>query len=179
VREPLPQLIKLQRYKPLLNGLLFQLGWFACVFGGDVIALLCTITLLFLHGIFFITVKCQWVFIAAVTLLGFLVDTGLALLHVFQFEQASLGYIPVWLVCIWTLFATTLNHSLYWLQHKLCLAALLGAISAPLSYLAGSKITLVVLLDPLYLSLLPISICWALMFPVLLIASHYFSSKMV
>lgn len=36
--------------------------------------------------------------------------------------------------------ALTLNHSLAWLQSRLLLAALLGGVTSPLSYLAAAKL---------------------------------------
>ena len=47
---------------------------------------------------------------------------------------------PYWIVGMWMLFATTLNVSLKWLKGRPALAALLGAVAGPLSYVAGEKL---------------------------------------
>ena len=44
---------------------------------------------------------------------------------------------PVWIVALWVNFALTLNHSLSYLRSHLALAAILGAIGAPLAYWAA------------------------------------------
>ena len=158
--------------KQLFNGVLFQMGWFACVLGGDAIALLALAVFIVLHGLFFVEKKQEWFFIAGVVLAGFAIDSLLSGLGIFLFELPSAGYIPLWLLCLWFIFATTLNHSLVWLQYRLPLAALLGAISGPTSYFAGSKLAAVTLADPLWLSILVISVCWAILLPVLFLLSR-------
>ncbi len=39
------------------------------------------------------------------------------------------GFPPPWILALWALFASTLNASLGWLQDRLLLAAVLGALS--------------------------------------------------
>ncbi|WP_101758979.1 DUF2878 domain-containing protein [Oceanicoccus sp. KOV_DT_Chl] len=153
--------------KPLINAALFQLGWFACVLGGDAIAVAALLVVLAIHYQYFSRKPFEWLFIAGVGLTGLAVDTMMAWSGVMQFEFPSIGLIPIWLLCLWIMFALTLNHSLQWLQSKLWLAALLGGVSGPMSYLAGSKLAPVSLLDPVAYSLLPISLCWALLLPLM------------
>lgn len=155
--------------RPLLNAVLFQLGWFCCVVGGDEAAFTATAVILFLHGWFFSVKNFEWFFILTVALLGLTVDSLFAFFNVLQFESVSLINTPLWLLCIWVLFAATLNHSLAWLQHRLYWAALLGGISGPLSYLAGSKLAGVQMLQPMILSLAVISLTWVLVMPLLLV----------
>ena len=158
--------------RKLLNGLLFQAGWFACVLGGDSIALLAVATVLLLHGLFFIEYKREWYFIIGMALAGIVLDSALTAFGIFLFAIPSLGYIPIWLACLWFIFATTFNHSLVWLQHRLPLAALLGAVSGTGSYYAGTKLAPVALADPLWLSILQISVCWAILMPLLCLLSR-------
>ena len=47
---------------------------------------------------------------------------------------------PVWIIAMWMLFSTTLNHSLSWLKGRPWLSFLLGAIFGPLSYIAGTRL---------------------------------------
>lgn len=154
--------------KLVLNGLLFQLGWFACVLGGDGLALLSTALILAVHQKFLLTNRREWLVIATVTAAGFGVDNSLAYFDVFQFQTARLINIPIWLLCIWTLFASTLLHSMAWLRHRLLWSIVLAAVAAPASYLAGSKMAPVVLLEPVFLSLWPIAVCWAVLMPLML-----------
>lgn len=166
--EPSTKLLSSPTAKLLLNGLLFQLGWFACVLGGDGWALLSTAIILALHQKYLVSNRREWLAIAAVTAIGFGVDNSLAYFDVFQFQTARLINIPIWLLCIWALFASSLLHSLAWLRHRLIWSVLLAAVAGPASYLAGSKMASVTLLEPVFLSLWPIAVCWAVLMPLLL-----------
>lgn len=156
--------------KKILNALLFQAGWFACILGGDIIACAALILILGLHALVVIENQREWLVIGLITAVGLVVDNTLTLSGIFTFESASVFAMPFWLLCIWALFAATLNHSLAWLQNRLWLAAILGAISGPSSYLAGSKLSSVVIAAPLPQSLLIIGLCWAALFPLMMVA---------
>lgn len=157
----------------LLNGALCQVGWFACLLGGDIAALLFLAVTLYLHHRFIISNTDEWLLIAAVTGLGFSLDSLLTSAGIFQFDSASAGVIPLWLVCLWCIFATTLCHSMSWLHQRLWLASLLGGLAGTSSYFAGHKLGAVTIAEPHSLSLLTIALCWAFLFPVLI----FFSKK--
>jgi hypothetical protein len=152
--------------KNIANALLFQLGWFACVLGGDFVAFTATLLVLVLHKLFFVNSRAEWYLIVIAGFIGLIVDNLIAMQGILVFESPSLFNIPVWLACIWVLFATTLNHSLAWLKNRYLAASALGAISAPMSYLAGSKLTAVTLAEPAMTSLMIIGACWAIMLPI-------------
>lgn len=78
------------------------------------------------------------------------------------------GLPPVWIVLLWLAFATLINVSLTWLKSRLALAAVLGLIAAPLSYLGGAKLGAMSLTEPLWLTLAAIGAAWAIAFPLLL-----------
>ena len=50
------------------------------------------------------------------------------------------GLAPYWIVALWMLFATTLNVTFRWLQPRPALAAALGAVFGPVSYIAGAAV---------------------------------------
>ena len=77
------------------------------------------------------------------------------------------GVAPYWIVAMWMLFATTLNVSFRWLQQRLWLAAIMGAVFGPLSYYAGASAGAVVLHNP-NAAFTGLSIAWAIMLPSLL-----------
>ncbi len=54
MRELSQQPASLMARRRLLNAALFQLGWFACVLGGDLVAVAVTAAILFAHGQFFV-----------------------------------------------------------------------------------------------------------------------------
>ncbi|HSN00407.1 MAG TPA: DUF2878 domain-containing protein [Rudaea sp.] len=81
----------------------------------------------------------ELMFCAAVV--GFAVDTACVRggMLVYAAPVPSPDFAPVWIVALWMSFALTLNHSLAWLKSHLGLAALLGAIGAPLAYWAAAR----------------------------------------
>ena len=78
---------------------------------------------------------------------------------------------PLWIVALWMAFGTSLNVSLAWLHGRAWLAAILGAISGPLAYLAGRKLGAVVFGPPDREPLLVLSIVWAIALPLLVIVA--------
>ena len=76
---------------------------------------------------------------------------------------------PLWLMCIWLLFATTLKHSLVSLIQYPILSAVLAFLSAPSSYYAGSLLSPYMSLgDSILLSLFMIGTLWAVSFPLVM-----------
>ena len=77
----------------------------------------------------------------AVGLLGFVMDSTYlqcGLMH-FSTMVPWPQLAPVWMTMLWTSYALSLNHSLAFLQTRPALAAVLGAVGAPLAYwVAGS-----------------------------------------
>ncbi|MBN4055161.1 DUF2878 domain-containing protein [bacterium AH-315-K03] len=156
-----------------LNVVCYQLGWFSCVLGGDRVAVFITALCLILHGKFVVSSKKEWWLIGGLSLTGLLVDSALSSAGVFIFEtQNSVLLIPIWLLCIWVLFSTTLCHSLVFLQSRLPLAIVLGAVAGPSSYFAGSSMASVTIAEPLVTSLMMISLSWAIIFPCSLLLAR-------
>ncbi|MCX4190887.1 DUF2878 domain-containing protein [Methylophaga sp. OBS1] len=77
------------------------------------------------------------------------------------------GLAPWWIGCLWVNFMLTLNHSLSWLQPRLKMLGMMTVFAAPLSYLAGSKLGAVTLLEP-GMAVLSLSLSWALLVPMLM-----------
>lgn len=157
------------RWRLLLNAGLFQLGWFACVFGASqpwllLIALAC------------LAAHLRWVAQAAEELrallkvgaCGWVLDSLLMHLGIFDFEQAGgNGWVlPLWLAGLWLLFASTLRHSLQWTARPWWLGSLLAAIGGPLSYLGGAKLAGVGLPLGVWPSLLLLAAIWAILLPL-------------
>ena len=60
---------------------------------------------------------------------------------ILEFPQHTGPLPPLWLLCLWPLFASTLLHSLKWLFKWPSLGTLLVALGGWGSYLAGAKLT--------------------------------------
>jgi len=81
-----------------------------------------------------------WLMPVAV-LLGVALDSALAANDLVTYASAvpSPHAAPVWIVAIWAAFALTLRHSFRFLHGRRVLAAVLGAIGAPLAYLGAAR----------------------------------------
>jgi len=80
---------------------------------------------------------------------------------------------PLWILLLWAGLALTLNHSLAWLQSRLLLAAVLGGISSPLSYLAAERLGAVDIVSESGVWFVGLGLSWALALPLLLwLANH-------
>lgn len=158
------------KIKLIANYLLFQLGWLACVLGGDQIALAAAVIVLFIHLLWIGNWHKEKQILALTLLLGCAIDSFLGNLEILKFNSQldDAGRIlPLWLACLWLIFATTLRHSLDWSRTHKLYGAILGFFGGPLSYLAGSKISDVTLAQPLWQTLLTLAIIWAVVIPML------------
>jgi hypothetical protein len=72
---------------------------------------------------------------------------------------------------MWMLFATTFNVSFRWLQSRIALAGVMGAIFGPVSYYSGAKIGAVTLIDPMA-AMIALTVSWGLMLPGLLLLAR-------
>lgn len=121
----------------LLNILAFQGGWFACVIGGAPWALAATVIFLPIHLALCASPWREATVMLVCASIGVTLDLTWQYTGLLSFRGTAVGPLPVWLVMLWLLFAATLGHSLSWLQGRLRLAALLGAVFGPASYYAG------------------------------------------
>jgi hypothetical protein len=148
------------------NFILFQAGWFACVYGaatghaaeGAVVGL----------------VIVAWHVLEAphpgreAMLAAIAAGAG----ALFENLLVALGWVRVqdgvyWLVVLWALFATTLNGSLRLLQGRPWIAGALGALGGPLAYYAGARIGALQFVEPLAV-MAALAVAWAAAMPLLL-----------
>lgn len=161
------------------NVVLFQLGWFACVFGGSGqwhwLASLFVILVLIHHLFDASSVSTELQLLLCAGLIGFVWDSILVRLGILQFEFGFLheNFAPEWIVAMWLLFATTLNVSLRWLKKRWLISAVFGAVGGPLAYLAGQKLGAVVMPD-LWVGLAVLCVGWSFIFPLLVWLSLHF-----
>jgi hypothetical protein len=163
----------LKKHYKIVNFLLFQMGWTICVIGaakGLPAVSVASVTVLLLIHLYLINGKLgELKLFANAAAIGFLVDSTNILSGVFYPLGAGSPLIaPLWLIMLWPLFASTLHHSLNWLETRPLLASALGAVGGPLAYYAGSKIgALNFNPDTVHLGLLAIALEWAVVTPVL------------
>jgi len=148
------------------NAVLFQLGWLACVLGGNSLWLLLALAALVIHLRWISSWAAEGRLILCVVIVGTAVDSVLRYLDVFRFADAS-PLIPLWLMLLWALLATTLRHCLAWSARPWWLASGLGAIGGALSYYAGGRLAGVQFPYGEAATLIVIGLLWAGLFPLL------------
>ena len=151
--------------KILLNLALFQVGWLVCVLGGNAWAIGYTLPALLLHAWLVSENPAEWKMIGAAVAVGCLWDISMAKGGIITYADATLVGIPLWLICLWFLFATTFMHCLLWLSRYHLLAIALAAVFGPATYWAGAGLSDAVLATPLLASLAVMALGWAILFP--------------
>ena len=161
------KVVALLRHYPVQQAAGFQLLWLAAVIGRNSWLWL-PVLLICCH---LYTHRQQWraeLSILPVALLGLVVDGGLTLVGIYQFN-----HLPVWLLALWAGFVLTLNVSMVWLRNlPNTLLAVIGAVSGTGSYLAGERLGAVVIATPTVNSVVIIAGCWALLLPLLVRAEQ-------
>jgi hypothetical protein len=162
---------------PIVNFLGFQLFWWLAILTTDSL-LWVLIGMLFLHLMLHSNRKSEALRIVTLGLFGFVIDSLLTVFGVFQFEKLWFNVLPpAWLCLLWFAFATSITTIFSKQIHSAYIAALLGAVFGPLSYLAAAKFGVVVTpLNTLNTLLLLIPI-WACLFPLLLHLDAYLTRK--
>lgn len=148
----------------LLNAALFQIGWFACVLGGNSLWLLVAFAVMLAHLAWKRSWRSEGPLLVIILLIGASIDSLLLNAGVFHFPQGG-HLVPLWLALLWPLLGITLNHCLAWTARPWWLASLLGAVSAPFSYYAGSKLAGVELPLGLWPTMGVLAVVWAGVFP--------------
>ncbi|WP_268799598.1 DUF2878 domain-containing protein [Pseudomonas huanghezhanensis] len=159
--------------KNIANAVLFQLGWFVCVLGGNVFGLMAVLVIVAVHLSLIGSWRTEAKLVIVVFALGSALDSALLKLGVFDFGDSSV-LIPLWLALLWPLLATTMGHCLAWSAKPMWLASLLGAVGGPASYYAGSKMAAVYLPLGFWPSMLILAAVWAVVFPLLHWLAAYF-----
>ena len=162
--------------KNIVNFVLFQIGWFACVLGGASsqpwAGSAVVMTIILAHILFIGRGPQEIVIIISAMAIGTVWDSFLIWQQWIAFPNGQLSEMvaPYWIILLWGLFATTLNYSLSWLKPRLIVATVLGAIAGPIAYLGGAKLGAVVFIDQT-MAIIALSIGWAVLTPALLMLS--------
>lgn len=152
----------------------YQLVWFSAVIGAGRGLVWPALSAMLLYVIWQFSISRQrradlllicTALVAGCALDGTLLNAGL--LHYRAMSPLSM-LPPLWILALWVSFALTFTQSLQYLQTRLLLATLLGAIGGPLAYLGAARGWQVVsFADPLWLDLLCLAVGWGLATPLL------------
>lgn len=156
----------------ILNFIACQAAWSACVLGGAndraLAGTMVAAAVIALHLALAKRAAPEALLIAAACIIGLVWDSLLVAVGLIAYPTGHLapGLAPYWIVALWAVFATSLNLSMGFLKGRLWLAALVGAVGGPLSYLAGGRLGGLEMSDPV-LALGAQGIGWALLLPLL------------
>jgi hypothetical protein len=165
--------MEIKKISALINFILFQIGWFACVWGaandyGWLGPILVAVTVPL--QVFLLT-EChneetRFVIICGST--GFLLETALVLGNVYlPGGQLDVWLCPPWMAALWFNFAMLVSISLSWLKGKHLLAAMLGGLFGPVAYWGGEKLGAITVADAFWAGYFPLALIWALVLPFL------------
>jgi hypothetical protein len=173
--------VKAYDMSKLLNFVLFQISWFACVFGAvhgfpllGPLLVAGTSALSLRHAR---SRSGRLLFLVLVGFFGTLGDLLPLHLGAFSFSSGSdlpWGY-PLWMSALWVSFGTTLHSSMAWLAGRYAVASILGFIGGPLAYYGGQSLGAIALGSNAAASLLAIGVFWGLITPLLVYLSLRFS----
>ncbi len=155
----------------LANQIAVNAVWFACAFGASTgrpwLGALAALTWVAFYLGQSLRPRSEAILVIAAGLTGLACDAVLvgagALSYAGQPLAPGLG--PLWIVALWMSFATSLNVSLPWLRGRPAVAALMGAVCGPLSYLAGARFGAIFFPASETLALTLLAALWSLALP--------------
>lgn len=147
----------------LLNALLFQGAWFACVLGGASGTSVWGAGAVAGLAVFAACrdrFRSDLAYAFAAALIGLGLDTLWIRTDVLDYAGATIA--PAWIVLLWMGVGLTLNHSLAAFCTRPWLGGGLAGASAPLSYLGGERLDAVTVVDPWNLGF--VALAWFVLF---------------
>ena len=102
--------------------------------------------------------------ILKIAAIGIIADLLLSATNVFVFEGNLL--MPLWLVCLWLAFASTINRGLKFLQKSWMLLVFLGGFGGASSYLTGNYFGAVEFGYGYHTTAFILFVHWAILFPI-------------
>jgi hypothetical protein len=158
----------------VINAVLFQVAWFAALYGGIYEWLILAILPASAAAIWHLYVlrahiKAELALFVSVVILGFVIESAFVALGMIVYVGSPLfGFgPPLWILAMWLAFATLPNGCLAWLKGRRVLQIILGGLTGPLSYLAGGKLGGATLHEPVLTSLAIIGAGWAIALPII------------
>lgn len=160
-----------------VNFIAFQVGWFACVLGAanglPWLGVLVGFVVVWIHLSKAARPGPELRLLTLAVLMGLVLDSVLVSSGWLRYPSGHWlpGLAPYWILAMWALFATTLNLSMAWIKANARLAALLGAVFGPLSYIAGQRLGGVEFVD-FGLGVTALAVAWAVAMPLLVVAAN-------
>jgi FtsH-binding integral membrane protein len=164
--------------KAIINFVLFQLGWFACVLGAAKntpwLGVIVVLAIVAWHLWQAKAAKPEIILLLITLLIGGVFDQLMLSSHLITYQAHgwSNALLPAWILALWAVFITTFNVSLRWMRNRWLIAVLFGAIGGPLAYFAAENLGAVTL--NMSLAYVALGLGWAILTPLLLKISTKF-----
>jgi len=158
----------------LLNLALFQAVWFAAVIGASFdiawAGLAALSVFLLAHYVVANNPLRDFRLVATAVIIGLVVESAFVQTGLLVYAAHDPWEIiaPLWILVLWASFTLTMNGCIAWLQPKLGLASVLGALGGPLSYFGGIRLGAANAGEPLIVVLSVVAVIYALATPLLL-----------
>lgn len=163
----------------LINIVIYQLSWIACILGGangmPLLGVAVVAAAVAYHLYRAGDARAELILICYAALIGTVWDSLLVAAGWLVYPSGTLieGTAPYWIVALWIVFATTLNVSLRWFKQHLVVAALFGAAGGPLAFYAGARLGGVTFTDTT-IALTALGLGWTALMPsMMLLAQRY------
>lgn len=162
----------------IINFVLFQLGWFACVLGAAKntpwLGVIVVLAIVAWHLWQAKAAKPEIILLLITLLIGGVFDQLMLSSHLITYQSHgwSDALLPAWILALWAVFITTFNVSLRWMRNRWLIAVLFGAIGGPLAYFAAESLGAVTL--NMSLAYVVLGLGWAILTPLLLKISTKF-----
>ena len=157
-------------FDKIINFIAFQVIWLIAVIGAGNEILLPTVLVVVAFCCWQLSArrrhKNDLPLIICAILSGLLLDSIWQATGLIEFKLSLPLIAPIWIILLWITLALSINHSLAWLKKNIWLAALFGAIGAPLSYFAGSKLGALTYPQGLLMINILLSLSWAIVMPL-------------
>lgn len=149
----------------------FKIGWVACVMfaaaGMPLLSIASVAAVIVLHLMTVAAPAKESLLLLGAIAIGLLWESGLVAMGLVGYTGHSSSWAaPLWIVAMWALFATTINHGLAWVKKFWVYAVLAGGIGGPMAFYGGAKLGAVTF-EQTGLALLVIGAGWALLLPLL------------
>jgi hypothetical protein len=161
------------RLMQLANFALFQLAWFAAVLGAahdrPVLGTLAVVAVIAWHLSVSARPMQEAQLLAWVCALGFAIETAAVWQgHIVYASGQPIAWLPpYWMIALWGLLAIALNVTMRWMRGRPVLAAVLGAVAGPASFVSGVRLGAAHFLDSTP-ALITMACVWAVMMPLLI-----------
>ena len=159
------------RVRLLANFAIFEAAWFACILGvahGQPLwGTAAIVAAIAWHVAISARPAMELALVGALCAIGLVAESAVvAQGHVaYPAGQPVAWLAPYWMVALWGEFAIALNVTLRWLKRKPFLAAALGAVFGPLSFLGGVRLGGARFVDE-SAALVTLACMWAVLMPL-------------